>query len=753
MTLRFLNLNAHIQETIGSLSIWRASPLFANPNQQINILHIRSRVTADQLREAGDRIGTNKDYALISTIQDVDRLKNRLSEMGFANVSTVREILCNGIKQLLGKHRPLGLPRATIEPILTDKVSKYTAQSTLHIRGWLEKEADLPLSIITGPAGFGKTTLCQILVNHFIKYSELTRIPLFISSQHWRNLLETHHLTIRQIFLAAVSERFSQAALGDEMIEHLISSGAIIPIFDGLDEICTDAYTEIGISEIVDQLDEMFSDNEQARAVFTSRTTFWTMVRPDVRLRFREFVVRPFDSNQRSQFLDDWFGSDHTAKSRVFSLLGRIEALGSGPSRSQDEGTFKFSESPYVIYLASIAAEEQKGGGFGPDSWANIQDPLDAILTALAEREVRKNKIPAAKQNRILFSLALLHGPEFSLDAFSQIVDLYAEPGERLEGMLSHHVITGSGSSRTFLFDGFGDYLRAKAIANWIFRDENEIFGIEEYLKEINSESDTSVDIFGEISAFYASLDDLKQAFSSKRIIKFFHGRMGQGLLFLFSRAFRKQDPSSHLILTDAIIETLLGGERFFRQIDFSGQIERISLSALSFEDCKFSNVVFRSCDFDAESKFVKCDFRNDFAVYSCDGFGDAQLLSDQLSSSARAVFAERNVKGADRRVTETDITAILEYIFSQMQTPQLGYRDISREGLLSRIQKKNSYIAGTVLEMLEREDVLIVTRAQQKHRVRLGIGKPEDVIAFHREGALIRSIRNVVDNVLGKYD
>jgi len=418
--------------------------------------------------------------------------------------------------------------------------------------------------------------------------------------------------------------------------------------------------------------------------------------------------------------------------------------------RSDD--VIRFSESPYILHLASLAAEEQRGHNTDTEPWADARDPLDAILGALAAREQDKNSISANKQNKILYSVALTYGEEFSVDDFNKISDLYIEEGERLDGMLTHHVLTGEGNKRRFLFNGLGDYVRAKAIANWIFLNHNDIMGTEDYLEQLLSEDNTSVDVFGEISRYYGNIATITNSFSDDRVRSNFSGRKGQGLLFLFVRALRKQKCVQHQEIEDLFIKTFLRGERVLHSLKFMGQIGNLSFNSLRFEGCRFHNVVFRNCEFDDSSEFVNCDFKGDFAIYGCDGFENTVLASSLLSPQAKAVFALRNVKGSDRRVTESDVHELMRYIFSQLQNFDLRYGDMSREGLLSRIQKKNSYIANFLVECLIKRGVLKIS-GHQRHRDRLSVALPEDVIAFHRDGAVIRSIRAVVDDVIRKFN
>ncbi len=752
-TLRFLNLEPQKSKSFGRARIWETVSILGLGGANALVLEVGSNTTASEVREAVSSPFGKASTAVFRRDQELNRLSGVLRESGITNSLLERDILFEAAKKLLGTGSKLDLPRATIEPAILDAKDNSVGLCTRKVADWVRESGSGSLAVLTGPAGFGKTTICKILVNRILDAPVLKRIPLYISSANWQHLIEQHHVTLRGVFLEAVSSTFAKAAIGEEMVEHLIAQGAIIPIFDGLDEICTDAYTEIGIREIVSQLEELFSETPEARVLFTTRTTFWSTARADDRLRFSEFRIQSFDSERRNEFLEEWFDRDAEAKSRATSLLGRIEALGNSGPRSDGEDEVLFSESPYMLHLACLAAEEQSGLGFDEATWADVRDPLDAVLRSLSAREVFKNKIQPGKQNRILYTTALLHGENFSVDDFSEVIELYEEEGERLDGMLSHHVIGGRGDRRKFLFHGFGDYLRAKAIASWLFDGEDQIFGVEEYLADINSENDTSVDIFGEISGFYGGIDTLRLAFAREAVQKLFLNRTGQGLLLLLARSVRQQGMLTHEEVATELNEIFLGGSGVIENIHFEGQIEGVSFRGLRFDNCEFLDTIFRNCEFDKDTKFLEtCVFKKDFAVYACEGFGECLLEATNLSTQARAVFASRKVRGSDRRVSREDIETLFGFIFSQMQTSDLNYRDISREGLISRAQKKNSYIANAVIDVLQKNGVLKITRQQSKHKTRVGVGKPEDVIAFHREGASVRSVRKSVNEVMQMY-
>ena len=245
----------------------------------------------------------------------------------------------------------------------------------------------------------------------------------------------------------------------------------------------------------------------------------------------------------------------------------------------------------------------------------------------------------------------------------------------------------------------------------------------------------------------------MKEAFSAERVRRLFCKRTAQGLLFLVIRSLKKQKVVTHEELSEIVSQVFLGVKKIYEDIEFSGQIESLSFREVKLRNCKFGNVVFRNCEFDDGSSFERCEFRGDFAVYTCEEFEFSVLLAGDLSPQARAVFASRSVKGSDRRVSEGDVELVLNSIFSQLQNPDLSYRDMNKEGLISRVQKKNSYIADTVVNTLLHHGILEEKRGSLKHRVRIKLGNPEDVIAFHREGAVIRSMRDAMNDIMRKFN
>jgi len=347
-TLKFVNLDATVEKKFGSVTLWRAKPILGLVTSGSRVLEIAPRSTTEQLESAIRHKGPRIDLAVFHSDHDLKRFTELMTDQNVSQVLLENDILFDAARKLLGVGSRLDLPRATIEPALFDTSDETIDLCTRKIASWIRNADGNPMAVLSGPAGFGKTTICKILVNRILDVPSLKRIPLYISSTNWQNLVEQHHVTLRAVFLEAVSTTFSKAAIGEEMVEHLIAQGAIVPVFDGLDEICSDAYTEVGIREIVDQLDELFAESPNARVLFTTRNTFWSTAEPSDRLKFHEFTVQPFDLSQREAFLSEWFDEDTEAKQKAVSLLGRIEALGNSSGKGRSRDVVSFSESPYV---------------------------------------------------------------------------------------------------------------------------------------------------------------------------------------------------------------------------------------------------------------------------------------------------------------------------------------------------------------------------------------------------------------------
>lgn len=753
-TLGFLGLSDLNERQMETCSIWQGREDTVFNDRQVNILHVRSYNSVAQLDRELESIKIQPSIAILTTIQERERIKEILLARGIKKVETEDQVLFRNAMKKFGQRNTQSKEELYIQPTIRDKKAAENFNAKGAIIRWLRNDviAD-KVAIITGNAGFGKTSFCKEIVNTVLLSQNIYRLPIYIDSSHWRDLVNERRFSIRSACSVAVAKAFPNSAIGDDAIEHLISRGALLPIFDGLDELCTDAYTEASVGDIVDQMEVLFEEESSGKAIFTSRSTFWADVRASERMKLHEFEVQPFDARQRDEFLDGWFDIHTGDRTFVEQTLSVVDSSSRNTPAKSQESTIRFSQSPYILRLVCLSATHRKGGDYDREEFLNRLDPLDGIVIAAGNREIRKNGISYPTQCGVLYTLSLLHGDVFTVEELRSIMQIYDIDEEALDGMLSHHFITNLGSRKSFLFHGMSDYLRAKALAEFIFKDNNNFIGIEDYLSQINNLKDSSVDIFSNIVSFYASFLEFKKYFSDWRVRQWFRCRSAQGLILLLASCGKKTFELSRHEVGELIAEVLMSGGKIYRELNFACHFEGLDFSNFQFSHCTFQDVVFRDCIFDARTKFKDCSFDGDFEVLNCENFDEVQDAACVFKSmQARSTFDNRSSRASTRKITTDDIKVLLRETLRLLNSRDNTFIDVRREGVLSRLQKKNSYLATELLEALERHGVLRVKNGTLGHRARLEVGKIDDVLAFWDDGAEIGSVRLAISQMARKH-
>ena len=753
-TLEFLGLSELEKSQYETCTIWKGQEESFFDVHAVRILQVRTYTSKIQIERELDSIKMIPKKAILTTVQEREKITEILNDRGIISVKTEDEILFEAATKKFGARSDRPKEELYIKPTVRDKKTKRNSVATRAIVEWLRVNSiEDRVAIITGNAGFGKTTFCKEIVSTVYGRPNICRLPIYIDSSHWRTLVNERRFSVRSACSEALANAYPNSAIGDNAIEHLISKGAILPIFDGLDELCTDAYTEASVGDIIEQMENLFEDDSAGKAIFTSRSTFWADVRTSERVKLHEFEVQPFDNKQREAFLNGWFDMHSGDRNFADQTLAIIDNSASDTTVKNQGPKIQFSQSPYILRLVCLSATHRKGNDYDKNEFLNRSDPLDGIIIAAGNREIRKNGISYPTQCGVLFSLSLLHGEIFSVEEFLSIMQLYDLDEESLDGMLSHHFINNSGSRKSFLFHGMSDYLRAKAIAEFIFKSHDGFIGVEEYLSQLSSLKDNSVEIFAEIASFYVTIHDLKGYFSAKDVIQHFRGRSAQGLLLLLAGCGKKTFSLNKAEIGRLIADVFLSDRRYFHKLDFSCHFQGFDFSGFEFSQCRFLDVVFRDCTFDNHTIFRGCSFDGDVEVLNCKDFDEVQDIECAFKSmQARSTFDNRSSRASTRKVTIDDIKVLTREAFRLLNSRDNKFADIRREGVLSRLQKKNSYLASDLLAALEKSGALRIKRGMKGHRARLEVDKIDDVLAFWEDGAEIGSVRTAIAQMSKKY-
>lgn len=751
-TLNFLGIAGATEESFQTCSVWNGKEETAFDERLVSMLQVRTYSSQSGLERELSSLRSIPPVAIMTTIQERKKIKEILEAYGVRTIETEDEILFKHASKKFGGKSQQATEELYIHPTVRDKKNQRNGEAIKSLVNWLRSDAlDDRLAIITGNAGFGKTTFCKELASTLQSFPNLARIPIYIDSHHWRHLVNEKRFSVRSACSEAVANAYPNSAIGDEAIEHLISRGAILPIFDGLDELCTDAYTEASVGDIISQMEGIFEDESAGKAIFTSRSTFWSDARSSERMKMHEYEVLPFDKAQRDEFLEGWFKFHSGNRKFAEQMLSIIDTT---PTATQANGNpIRFTQSPYILRLVCLSATRRKGGDFDRSEFLNRHDPLDDIIIAAGNREIQKTGISYSTQCDVLFALSLMHGDTFSIEEFRSTMNFYDLPEDTFDGMLSHHFIGNYGSRKSFLFKGMGDYLRAKALAELIYKENDRFFGIEEYLSQINNLKDTSVEIFAGISSFYTNVAQLKDYFGARRTRKHFRDRTAQGLIFLLASCGKKAFNLNREEVSNLLSDVLLDGQMIYEGLEFSCHFEGFDFRGVKFSHCGFKDVVFKDCTFDDGTVFHHCIFDGDFEVQGQSGFDDVNDKECMFKSmQARSTFDNRSTHASSRKVTLDDIKILSREALRLLRSSSGNFVDVRREGVLSRLQRKNSYLASDVLESMEKHNVLRIKNGTKGHRARLEVDNIGDALAFWNDGAEIGTIRDAISQISRKY-
>ena len=210
------------------------------------ILQIKRFTSLESLGREFDALKGAQCQVVISTIQDTDRLRQFFSQKGARSVFTESELLFHALRDMLGLAYPHHVDeRAYVVPTILDISNNRLGNGAKIVGNWLMSSRSAlrdRMGIILAPAGFGKTAFSKHLTNKFREEASQPFIALYISRDHWRDIISRKNLFFRDILSEAMSTAFPSARFGVNALELLVAKNVVVPIFDGFDELCADAF-------------------------------------------------------------------------------------------------------------------------------------------------------------------------------------------------------------------------------------------------------------------------------------------------------------------------------------------------------------------------------------------------------------------------------------------------------------------------------------------------------------------------------
>jgi hypothetical protein len=105
---------------------------------------------------------------------------------------------------------------------------------------WLRGDIETTqrVAVLLAPGGQGKTSLVLEVFKHFATAKFESTIPLLVTNRAWEKNAD-NVTDMEDVWRNGIRECYPDAGLSPELLEKCLSLGAICPILDGLDELCT----------------------------------------------------------------------------------------------------------------------------------------------------------------------------------------------------------------------------------------------------------------------------------------------------------------------------------------------------------------------------------------------------------------------------------------------------------------------------------------------------------------------------------
>lgn len=512
--------------------------------------------------------------------------------------------------------------------------------------------------VVRAPAGVGKTTLSRQITKTFCGQAKGRRvIPVFVESSHWSKLQIASLEDLWEMIDNSLRAYSPNLRINRELFEHLLRQGYLAFIFDGFDELCTQRHSAFTPKQVLDELRSLAVES-MAKILITTRTLFWEAAMGSEKEGVVIFDLASFNKAQAEGYFAMFFKRSPEklmkAKALYSDFVRSNKPTTPGGSRAQ------FFNHPFCISLIAQCVERGIGDAFEFDEKKNV---VFQFLYQICKRERQRQNLSTP--------------PEMQLAAFEQIAVTLPGPQEsqfeielcEAAGFdskdvtkLIDHPLLGAKESRDgkklfgFKYDFLPEILRARYLASYL-----RTFNPQKLLNDGQAWSMMALEANGKgnlVEHMLSLLDgnDLFNIGAYHQAALRMANKNDRPKSFLFHMTRRLVEISeSNLTKRDRTqrVFSLLVGDAFLKDKRVSGcylegQIDKLDLTGVMFENCKFSEVSFVDCLADEKTCFKSCVFTGSFEVVGeRKVWANVQLKGSQLEFPTNLAWEDIVEKGA----------------------------------------------------------------------------------------------------------
>ena len=580
------------------------------------------------------------------------------------------------------------------------------------IEGYLRKfvtNDTAPILLLKGPGGMGKTTLLKRISDLLEKDRHYQKFVFFLDGQNfakhiYRNeefqlqKIETLSDLLRFYFttLPSGSSQYNEAPiiLNDELLNIIVSSGNVVIIVDGLDEISGFLKENFSLNTFISDVVSINKLLNHSKILISTRDYYWDNALSKIdRELIRNLTVislKGFDESMAEEYFSKKFEKSGEKINRGVNILKSL-------TRSKNINSYYW---PFLVYLVSdiVSKEKESESEFSiaaADFESKYLDPnieFDYIIInfCLRERQRQNLELDVDEFIELFKEIVIEYQGEMDLDSFRDYVSTLlpsitngTNENQGYMSLLINPLLKEKNMKVTMSIDFIQYHLSTVFLShfilnsihsNYVYRILSRYYdGKEDILKDINArlkKGEVQVETFkGYIGKIVSSLRK-ENLISSERLI------LQKAISTLLYLAFRQ-------------FESRIGmgmGERTRLLVElFNGDLDNVHIYG-DFYTFDFSSLTIRNSTFNHCVNFFKSN-RDDKTLLVDSKVEASHLFHDVSTTSA---WSEKNFDKS------CSLSSDLKIILRRTKSHKMAdFYSLKKDliSLLNRFQKSGRFI------------------------------------------------------------
>ena len=333
-----------------------------------------------------------------------------------------------------------------------------------------KSEQKKPIYLIIGDGGAGKTTFCNEAIKKIdsLLVQGMKKKAILISSfdvpEELKNS-ESSIQTIQDLYQSTLSDSEDQIDYKSLLLN--ISSGNILIIIDGLDEIESKLKDKFSPDEFINSLIELNDTYNNCTVIITSRPTKREISKSD---EIEELKLLGFDNELIEKYLLKRFKEEPRKLQTAKEYLKDIN--------SSEQAT-----TPLILRLISdLIEDELDKTESSPTDYFILKNPLDKVVAQIIKREIKKQtlRISLDQYFKILSDIVFDYNNSVSETDLNEIIELHfidsnTEPTpENLKKIKISPLLNNYKGTYRLKHDALILWIKSRELINKINKDQDE---------------------------------------------------------------------------------------------------------------------------------------------------------------------------------------------------------------------------------------------------------------------------------------